>query len=93
MFLTLLDRSHASELARLIGTTVSNVRKGLDSLEQMGVVSGRYLGRTREVQLNPGYFAYNELRPLLDKLAYADGEVLETATLVRRRPRRAAKDL
>jgi biotin operon repressor len=89
----LLDESHPSELARLLGTTVSNVRKAIDSLEQSGVVVGVLVGRTRRISLNPRYFARDELRVLLDKMALSNAELIALIREMRRRPRLAGKDL
>ena len=93
LFLALMEESHASELSRLLGTSVSNVQKTLDSLEQVGVVAGAVKGRERRVSLSPRYFARQELRDLLDKMASANPELIDKVGEIRRRPRRAGKEL
>jgi DNA-binding MarR family transcriptional regulator len=91
--LALIEESHASELARLTETSVSNVQKTLDSLEQVGAVSGAISGRERRVRLNPRFYARDELRALLDKMAIQNAELVAKVTELRRRPRRAGKAL
>jgi len=91
--LALLGESHASELSRLLDTSLSNVQKTLDSLEQVGIVSGAMLGRERRVRLDPRYYARDELSALLTKLAVQNQELVEAVSGIRRRPRRSGKAL
>jgi DNA-binding IclR family transcriptional regulator len=91
--LELLGSSHPRELSRLLKAPVSGVSRAIVSLERDGLVSSRLLGRTRAVQLNPSYFAREELRPYLKRLAEADGELRSRAGSLRRRPRRADRPL
>lgn len=93
LYLTLLEESHAAELARLIDTSLSNTQKTIDSLERVGVVSGAVIGRERRIALDPRYFAYQELRSLLDKMVLANPEIIHRAIGLRRRPRRSGKSL
>lgn len=93
LLLRILGESHASELARLAETSVSNVQKILDSLEQSGAVAGVVEGRQRRVSLNPRYFAQSELMVLLDKLALQSPELLDKVADLRRRSRRVGKAL
>ena len=93
LILAIIDESHASELSRLLGTSVSNVQKTLDSLEQVGIVSGVVKGRERRVSLSPRFFALTELRALLEKVAFASPELIDRVGELRRRPRRAGKEL
>ena len=88
-----LDTSYPRELARLLDAPVSGVRKALAALERDGLVSGRMLGRTREVRLNPVYFARVELAAYLARLAEADPELIRLTASLRRRPRRSGKPL
>ncbi|AIE86337.1 hypothetical protein OP10G_2969 [Fimbriimonas ginsengisoli Gsoil 348] len=69
------------------------MQKTLDSLEQVGVVSGVVTGRERRVSLNPRYFAQQELGALLTKMSLASPELVEKTAELRRRPRRAGKAL
>jgi len=91
--LVLLATSYPRELARLLGAPVSGVLKALAGLERDGLVSGRLVGRTREVRLNPVYFARQELAAYLARLAEAEPELRQLAGSLRRRPRRAGKPL
>jgi len=93
LLLGALGESHASELSRLAETSVSNVQKILDSLEQSGAVAGVIEGRQRRVSLNPRYFAYDELKTLIEKLTVHSPELLDKVADVRRRSRRAGKNL
>lgn len=93
LLLAVMGESHASELARIVDTSVSNVLKILDSLEQVGAVAGVVEGRQRRVSLNPQYYARDELKALLDKLALGSPDLLNRVADVRRRSRRAGKAL
>ena len=93
LLLTLLSESHARELARILGTTSSNVIKAIDSLEQVGVVSGVLEGRTRRVSLNPRYAYKDELVPLLERMASTHPGLVQAVSEMRRRPRRSGKEL
>ena len=57
------------------------------------LVSGRLVGRTRVVQLSPTYFARDELRSYLERLAEAERDLRDRVESLRRRPRRAGKPL
>jgi DNA-binding transcriptional ArsR family regulator len=89
--LGLLESSYPRELARLLEAPISGVRKALAALERDGLVSGRMVGRTRLVQINPAYFARDELRAYLVRLAAADRELRSRVEGLRRRPRQAGK--
>lgn len=91
--ISILDETHAPELARLLGVGVTTVRNSLDTLEQAGLVVGRMEGNTRRVRLNPRFRASTELKALLDKLAVGDAALLASIADLRRRPRRTAKTL
>jgi DNA-binding transcriptional ArsR family regulator len=91
--LELLGQSYPRELGRLLGTSLSVVQKALRSLERDAIVAARAIGRTRVYQLDPRYFAKNELRTFLARLLVADGDLKSRATSLRRRPRRTGKRL
>ena len=93
VLISLLEETHASELARLLGIRLYTVQNAIDSLEQAGVVSGAVEGRERRVRLNPRFFARDELKVLLDKMAAADRSLMEKVSELRRRPRRSGKPL
>lgn len=91
--LRLLEESYAREIARLLERPLSGVQKALKSLESDGLVAGRTQGRTRLLRLSPRYFAYDELRAYLARLAEAEDELRERVGRLRRRPRKAGKRL
>jgi len=89
--LGLLGTSFPRELARLLGAPVSGVRQAVASLERDGLVAGRLVGRTRLVQLDPGYFARRELESYLARLSEAEPDLRTAASRLRRRPRATGK--
>ena len=93
MALRLLESSYPQELAALLAAPPSGVRKALRSLEADGLVAGRLVGRTRVYRLNPAYFARDELRRYLARMADADPILTGRVESLRRRPRRAGKPL
>src|SRR5438046_3198910 len=86
--LSLLETSFPRELSRLLEAPISGVRQAIAALERDGLVSSRLVGRTRVVQLNPGYFARRELAAYLARLADAEPELRKRAQALRRRPRK-----
>lgn len=91
VLLGLLEESYPSELAKLLGARLYSVQTILDALESESVIVTRRLGRTRRVQLNPRYVAFDELKTLLWKLGSHDRELQEAAARRRGRPRRKGK--
>lgn len=91
--LGLLSESYPRELARVLAMPLSTVLKALGSLEKDGLVAGRTVGRTRLFQLDPRYFAYEDLQRLLARLAEPELELRARVSTLRRRPRRTAKPL
>lgn len=91
--LCLLSESYPRELTRILGMPYSSVQKALRSLERDGLVAGRALGRTRLVQLDPRYFAYDDLQRLLLRLTQPEFELKARLSTLRRRPRRTGKPL
>ena len=91
--LRLLGTSYPRELARLLDASSFGVRQAVHSLDRDGLVSGRTAGRTHVYQLSPVYFARDELRLYLARLADADAELQRRVERLRRRPRRTAKPL
>ena len=89
----MMEETHAAEVARLLGISLSTAQNAIDSLEATGVISGAVEGRARRVRLNPRFYAREEIRTLLDKIATNDNELRERVSTIRRRPRRAGKKL
>ncbi len=86
ILLGLLDDSYASELAGMLNAPLYSVQRILSDLEDMGIVASRMRGRTRLVSLNPRYFAVEELRALLGRLAQGEPELDALAAGHRVRP-------
>ncbi len=93
LLLSLLGESHAREIAQILDANASNVRKAIDSLEQIGVVSGVLKGRTRRISLNPRYAYSRELLPLLERMSTSHPGLVDAVAELRRRPRRSGKAL
>ena len=91
--LRLLDDSYPRELARLLEVPLSGVQVALRGLERDGLVAARSAGRTRLFQLNPRYFAREELRSYLLRLTEPQKDLRTSVIKLRRRPRRSAKAL
>ncbi|MBM3750319.1 MAG: ArsR family transcriptional regulator [Acidimicrobiia bacterium] len=91
--LALLTQSYPRELARLLEVPVAGVQAALRGLERDGLVAGRLLGRTRLYDLNPRYFAREELRHYLLRLSQGAPDLTAAVTALRRRPRREGKPL
>ena len=91
--LSLLAESFPRELARLLEVPLNGVQQALRGLEVDGLVAARSAGRTRLYRLNPLYFALQELRDYLKRLAVAETELTERTAQLRKRPRRAGKSL
>jgi DNA-binding transcriptional ArsR family regulator len=68
----MLEESHASGIARILGISLSLTQKAIESLERAGVVIGVEEGRTRRIRLNPRYLLIIELKALLEKMALQD---------------------
>lgn len=91
--IALLGESYPREIARIAGVPLMSAQRAVNDLEAQGVVSSRIQGTQREVKLNPRYFAFEQLRSLLLRLAAAEPQITETVENLRRRPRRAGKEL
>src|SRR5712691_5311918 len=91
--LSLLGESFPRELARLLEVPLNGVQQALRGLEVDGLVAARSAGRTRLYRLNPLYFAREELRAYLKRLAGAETGLVERTARLRKRPRRAGKSL
>lgn len=89
----LLDQSYPREIARAADIQLMSAQRIVNDLERQGVLASRLRGRQREVRLNPTYFAARELRALLLRLSSGDLRLLRNIELMRRRPRRAGKEL
>jgi DNA-binding transcriptional ArsR family regulator len=93
ILLGLLGSSHARELARLLGTSLSVAQKALASLERDDLIAAQTVGRARLYRINPRYFARRELEAYVRRLMPAFHDLERVASSVRRRPRRVGKPL
>ncbi len=91
--LQLMGESYPRELSRLLGAGLAGVQSALRGLERDGLVAARPAGRTRMYRLDPRYFALDELRRYLARLAEPERELDAAVTALRRRPRRSGKPL
>jgi len=91
--LGLLEDSYPRELARVLGLPLSGVQRALQGLERDRLVAARSIGRTRQYRLDPGYFAYADLRRYVMRLLEAEEGLRRRAGALRRRPRRTGKPL
>ena len=89
----MLGETHASEIANVLGVSLSQAQRAVDSLEQAGVLVGAMEGRARRVRMSPRFVASAELQSLLAKMALTEVELQRRLAEVRRRPRRAGKRL
>jgi len=67
------------------------VRQALAGLERDGLVAGRLVGKTRQVRIDPGYFAREELETYLARLSEAEPDLRAAVSRLRRRPRATGK--
>jgi len=85
-----LQRTYASEIARVLGRRVIEIQRAVASLEQAGIVVSNRMGNIRIVELNPVFPAKNELYALLLRMSemsiYAGWW-----SKIRRRPRAMGK--
>jgi len=91
--LALLEQTYPRELARVAKVPLMSVQRIVNDLERQGVVASRLRGAQREVRLNPSYFAASELRALLLRLSETNQPLVRQIESMRRRPRRAGKEL
>jgi predicted transcriptional regulator len=90
---SMLEETYPSELASFLGAEPKSVIRFIDELERDGVLATRVFGRQRRVTLNPNYYAYVELKALLDRIARDNHEYISLLSTQRRRPRRRGKPL
>jgi DNA-binding transcriptional ArsR family regulator len=87
-----LGDTYMSEISRVLGLQPTEVRRAVSSLEQSGAVATRTRGRTRIVQLEPRFWARDELYALLLKLSELP-RYRDRWASVRGRPRGIGKPL
>jgi DNA-binding MarR family transcriptional regulator len=93
LVIQMLGETHGAEIARILGRSPSRIKAAVDSLERAGVIVGTEEGKTRRIALNPRYVASEELRNLLAKLGMMDVDLQKRLATIRRRPRRAGKQI
>jgi hypothetical protein len=93
LVLRLLEESYPREIARLLDASLYGVQEALKRLEVDGIAAGRPAGRTRLYRIDPRYFACDELKPYLLRLAEPETGLKSRVERLRRRPRRTGKPL
>jgi DNA-binding transcriptional ArsR family regulator len=92
LLVAVLGETYPAELARYLKTSIANIQRTLDKVEDEGLVATRpHVVRT--VSLNPLYPAAKELRALLLRLAEGYPQYAELKESRRPRPRRRNKPL
>jgi DNA-binding transcriptional ArsR family regulator len=87
-----LQRTYISEIARVLKRRVIEIQRAVASLERAGVVVSSRLGNIRIVELNPAYWAKDELYALLLRISETPIYAHRWAA-IRRRPRAMGKPL
>ncbi len=64
-----LGQTFLSELARVLDRRPTEIIRAVSSLERVGVVATRRMGRTRVVQLEPRFWGAKELYALLLRMS------------------------
>jgi biotin operon repressor len=89
----MLGETHAGEIAQVLERSRSRIKDAVDSLDRAGLIVGYQVGTVRRLSLNPRFVAANELSALLAKLALHDVDLQKRLATLRRRPRRAGKEI
>jgi DNA-binding transcriptional ArsR family regulator len=87
-----LSRTYPSEIARVLGRRLNEVQRAVSSLERAGAIVSKRVGGTRIVELNPRFWARDELYKLLLRLSELPHYEKRWSKL-RRRPRRIGKPI
>ncbi len=87
-----LKRTYPSEIARILSRRVIETQRAVASLEKAGVVVSNRFGNTRIVELNPSFWAKDELYALLLRMSEMPAYV-NLWSRIRRRPRAMGKPL
>ncbi len=90
--ISMMGETHASELAKLVGISLSRAQKTIDNLERSGIV-GVEEGKARRIRENPRNPFLPELALLLEKMSVHDTALQIGLAELRRRPRRSGKEL
>lgn len=86
-----LQRTYTSEIARIIDRRTNEVQRATASLERANVIVSTKIGTTRIIELNPSYWAREELFALLLRLSELPR--YRGCWKIRRRPRATGKPL
>lgn len=87
-----LGRTYPSEIARILERRLNEVQRAVASLERTGTIVSKRVGGTRLVELNPRFWARDELYPLLLRLSELPSYEKRWSKL-RRRPRALGKPI
>jgi DNA-binding transcriptional ArsR family regulator len=92
MLVAVLEETYPAELSKYLRSSIFNVQRTLDKIEDEGLVATRQRV-VRAVTLNPVYPAAKELRALLLRLAEGYPQYQQVKESRRLRPRRRGKPL
>ena len=87
----MLETTHVSELAAMLGLRLFTVQETVRTLEPEQAIVARAVGRTRQLALNPRYLGHASLADLLWQLGSQDHDLQQRLATIRRRPRRTGK--
>ena len=86
-----LQRTYASEIARVLDRHTTEIQRAVATLERAGVIVTTKTGTTRLIELNPHYWARAELYALL--LQLSEQPRYRGRWTIRRRPRATGKPI
>ena len=94
LFLLAREQGYAREIALFFDTSVTPIKKQLESLETQNVLYCEPQGKTLIYRFNPRYPFLKPLNQLLEQaLTYYPVKLREALLMNRRRPRRRGKPL
>lgn len=87
----LLEETFLREISRVLEVRPYSVQLAVEAFEDEGIIRTVKLGSERRVALNPTYYAADELKQLLAKLANINPALMSRVAGIRRRPRKRGK--
>jgi hypothetical protein len=91
ILIALLGETYPTEIARLLEAPLYSVQRVVNAFDREGILATRISGNSRRVSLDPRYYAGEELRRFLLRLADGYPDLKKIAARRRSRPRRAGK--
>jgi DNA-binding transcriptional ArsR family regulator len=94
LYINRFSDSYATEIAQNFSYSQQTAQYNLVKLERAGILSSRFVGKTRLYRINPRYVLSDELSRMLDKaLEYLPEEIAAEYFTRRTRPRTKGKPL